>query len=60
MYYFIHFFVGDCLFLEYRQTMTEYIPYSPSRAASLAYQTKTPPKYVDHRDAIYNTTLSPY
>lgn len=40
--------------------MSDYKSYSPSKAASQAYRTKTPPKYADHRDVDYNTTLSPY
>lgn len=40
--------------------MSSYLSYSPNRAASVIYRTRTPPKYVEHRDAIYNSTLSPY
>ncbi|KAL4511650.1 hypothetical protein ABPG72_012495 [Tetrahymena utriculariae] len=38
----------------------DYKSYSPSKTFSQRYTTKTPPKYAEHRDATYNTTLSPY
>lgn len=40
--------------------MTDYRSYSPEKAFSRQYQTKHPPQYTEHRDATFNTTLSPY
>lgn len=41
-------------------TLSEYQNYSPSKAHSQVYSTKSPAAYADHRDVAYNTTLSPY
>lgn len=41
-------------------TYSEYQSYSPTKAVSSSYRTKSTAKYADHRDAVYNTTISPY